>query len=555
MHAGSPPATGVKQPGREGNGLAEIRTHGSACHREGHSAAMSTQTGIQRSYWLDTAPPGDPAPPLSEDISVDVAVVGGGIAGLSTAWELVRRGREVAVLEADRIAAGVTGHTTAKVTALHTLVYDHLRRTRGAEGARLYARSQSAAIDRAAEIAAELGVDCDWEEAAACTYAEDPRRVAQLRAEAEAAREAGLSAEFVTETELPFPVAGAVRVAGQAQFHPRKYLLGLADDLRRRGGAVYEGTRVVGLRKGGPCVLTTDRGVSVRAGDVVIATHYPVFDRALLFTRLSPRRELVVAATIDEDRAPRDMYITQEQATRSVRSAPYGAGKRLLIVTGEHFTPGTADVEERFARLTDWADDRFRGLTFTHRWATQDNDSTDSVPLVGPFHAGSRHTYVATGFGGWGMSGGIMAGRLLGDLVEGRPVEWAGLYDPRRLASVAREGMSFLKHQAQVARHFVGDRLPSGTEPAAEDIAPGDGAVVRLGGRQYAVHRDESGQFHAVSARCTHLGCVVAFNRAEQAWECPCHGSRFAPDGRILQGPAVRPLDKRDSGGSRHADQ
>jgi glycine/D-amino acid oxidase-like deaminating enzyme/nitrite reductase/ring-hydroxylating ferredoxin subunit len=510
---------------------------------------MNTEQGLGGSYWIETAPAGEPALPPSGDLAVEVAVIGGGIAGLSTAWELARRGHEVAVLEADRIAAGVTGHTTAKLTALHTLVYDHLRRTRGREGARLYADSQSAAIRRAAEIAADLGIECEWEGAAACTYAEDAEHVAQLRAEAEAAREAGLPAEFVTDTELPYPVAGAVRVTGQAQFHPVKYLRALTDELRRRGGTVYEGTRVTGLTEGEPCVLSTDAGASVRARDVVVATHYPVFDRALLFTRLSPRRELVVAGTLDADRAPRDMYITPERNTRSVRSAPYADGKRLLIVTGEHFTPGApgiADVEERFDRLTAWALSRFPGLTPTHRWATQDNDSTDSVPLVGPLHPGSHHTYVATGFGGWGLSGGIMAGLLIADLVEGREVEWAGLYDPRRLGSVVREGVSFLKHQAHVAKHFVGDRLPPVTAPAPENLAPGDGAVLRVGGHQCAVHRDDSGQLHAVSARCTHLGCLVAFNHAEQAWECPCHGSRFAPDGRILQGPAVRPLKKRE---------
>ncbi|NUS77293.1 MAG: FAD-dependent oxidoreductase [Streptomyces sp.] len=504
--------------------------------------------GLKGSYWLETAPPGTPAPPPTADLTVDVAVIGGGMAGLSTAWELVREGREVAVLEAGRLAAGVTGRTTAKLTALHTLVYDRLRRTRGAEGARLYARSQTDAIRHAADIVAELGVDCDWEEAAAYTYAEEAEGVAELRAEAEAAREAGLDASFVTATDLPFPVAGAVKVVRQAQFHPRKYLLALAEDLRRRGGTVYEDTRVVALTEGEPCVLTTEAGVTVRANDVVVATHYPVFDRALLFTRLSPRRELVVAGPLDADRAPRDMYITPEQNTRSVRSAPYGGdtGVRLLIVTGEHFTPGTADVDKRFARLSDWAENRFPGLTLTHRWATQDNDSTDSVPLVGPLHPGARHTYVATGFGGWGLSGGIMAGRLISELMAGREVEWAGLYDPRRLGSVVREGVSFLKHQTQVARHFVGDRLPPLSGPAPEDLAPGDGAVMRVGGHRCAVHRDAGGGLHAVSANCTHLGCVVAFNHAEQAWECPCHGSRFAPDGSVLQGPAVRPLERRD---------
>ncbi|MFF3501240.1 FAD-dependent oxidoreductase [Streptomyces sp. NPDC003247] len=511
---------------------------------------MNEQADIRGSYWLHTAPPGAPAPPPEGPLSVDTAVVGAGVAGLSTAWELARRGRSVAVLEAHRIAAGVTGHTTAKLTAQHTLVYDRLRRTRGPEAARLYARSQTDAVRHAAETVEELGVDCEWEDAAALTYAEDPARTAQLEAEAEAAREAGLPAEYVTETDLPFPVAGAVRVDGQAQFHPRKYLLALAEDIRRLGGTLHEHTRVTALHEGRPCELTVESPASattVTAHSVVVATHYPAFDRALLFTRLSPRRELVLTAPLDAARAPRDMYITQEQNTRSVRTAPLPDGRRLLIVTGEHFTPGTgADVEERFARLAGWATERFGSLEFTHRWATQDNDSTDSVPLVGPFHPGSRHVYVATGFGGWGMSTGIMAGRLLSEQITGRACPWSDLYDPRRVTSVVREGAAFLKHQADVARHFVGDRLPAAAGPSVDEIAPGDGAVVKVGGERRAVHRDEAGQLHALSARCTHLGCLVAFNRAERAWECPCHGSRFGVDGRVIQGPAQEPLEHRD---------
>ncbi|MGW0844504.1 FAD-dependent oxidoreductase [Streptomyces sp. NPDC002787] len=498
------------------------------------------------SYWIESAPQEGAYPPLDGELIVDVAVVGAGIAGISTAWELARRGKRVALLEADRVASGVTGHTTAKVSALHTMIYDRLRRTRGAEAAALYARSQTEAIRHAAATVKELEIACDWEDTAAYTYAEDEGRVAELRAEAEAAREAGLPAEFVTETGLPFPVAGAVRVEEQAQFHPRKYLLALVGDLVRQGASVHEGTRVVRLKEGSPCRLTTEAGYTVTAGDVVVATHYPVFDRAMLFTRLSPRRELVLTAPIPAEADPHGTYITQEQRTRSVRTAPYGDGRRLLILTGEHFTPGTADVDERFALLGDWAVDRFGPLDFTHRWATQDNDSTDSVPLVGPFHAGSRHSWVATGFGGWGMSGGIMAGRLLAEQITGHKAPWSDLYDPRRVLSAVREAPSFLKHQAQVARHFVGDRLSPPGDTSVESIAPGDGAVVRLYGHHCAVHRDDDGVIHAVSARCTHMGCLVGFNRAERTWECPCHGSRFDPEGNIVQGPATKPLERRD---------
>ncbi|WP_435281922.1 FAD-dependent oxidoreductase [Streptomyces koelreuteriae] len=504
---------------------------------------MSENEQVSSSYWIQTAPDGR-HPALADELDVDVAVIGAGIAGLCTAWELTRAGRSVAVLEAGRVAAGVTGHTTAKVTALHTLVYDKLRRTRGPEGARLYARSQSEAIERAAGIVEELGIDCAWETRSAYTYACDTGRVDELRAEARAAAEAGLPASFVTETGLPFPVAGAVRVTGQAQFHPRKYLLALAADLIEHGGRIYEDTAVLGLDEGEPCRLSTTTGATVRARDVVVATHYPIFDRALLFARLSPRRELVVAGTIPADQDPDGMFITPDEGIRSVRTAPYEGDRRLLVVTGEHFTPGTGDPRARFAHLTAWAREHFPDLDVTHRWATQDTDPTDTVPLVGPLHPGARHTYVATGFGGWGMSGGMMAGRLLAAQITGEECAWSGLYDPRRLRPAVREAPSFLRTQAKVAGHFVGDRLRP--VPPVEALPPGEGAVVRADGHRLAVYRDDDGSLHAVSARCTHLGCLVAFNGAERAWECPCHGSRFDTDGKVIQGPATKPLERRD---------
>ncbi|MEV7142812.1 FAD-dependent oxidoreductase [Streptomyces tauricus] len=508
---------------------------------------MTTPTelpGTAESYWMATAP-GGRWPALETDVTADVVVIGAGMAGLSIAWELTRAGRAVLVLDADRVAAGVSGYTTAKLTAAHSLVYERLRRTRGKEGARQYAHSQQAAVERVASVAAELGVDCDFERSSALTFTVDPGQRATFAAEAEAAAEAGLAADLVTETDLPFPVAAAVRVAHQARFHPRRYLLALADDITARGGVIHERTRVTGLSEGTPCELTTERGATVTANDVVVATHYPVFDRALHFARLSPRRELVVAAPLPASAAPEHMYITDDLGKRSVRTAPLDEGRRLLIVTGESFPPGTGDTNERFLRLDAWMHEHFPVGDTAYRWAAQDNDVSDGVPLVGPYHPGARHVYVATGFGGWGMSGGAMAGQLLASTLTGTEPEWAGLYDPRRLWSTVREGSALLKQQAEVAKHFVGDRLKSTHVDSVDEIAPGSGAVVRVEGRRCAVYRDETGTAHAVSARCTHLGCLVAFNEAETAWECPCHGSRFGVDGEVLQGPAVRPLPPR----------
>ncbi|AXK36313.1 FAD-dependent oxidoreductase [Streptomyces armeniacus] len=512
---------------------------------------MTTLRIGYESYWMLSAAAG-PCPPLAPDsvTEVDTVVVGGGIAGLSTAWELVRAGKHVAVLEADRIAAGVTGHTSGKLSALHGFVYARIRDTHGAEGARLYARSQQDAVEHAARVAAELGVDCELERRPAYTFVESADHADEMRDEADAAREAGLDASYVTGTGLPFAAHGAVRVPGQIQFHPRKYLLGLAADLRGRGGLIHERTRVVGLDQGEPCRVTAENGAVVVARDVVVATHYPVFDRALMFSRLSPRRELVIAATVPEASDPGGMYLTPERNTRSVHTAPYPfrEGQRLLVVTGEKFVPGTAgigSVNARYERLAAWMYERFPDAGLVHRWATQDNDTTDLVPYIGRFHPATHHTYVAAGFGGWGMSSGILSGRLLAAHITGAALPaWAELYDPVRLHP--RETTAWLRRQSTVARHFVGGRLTPSYVDSPDEIQPGAGAIVRIRGRRCAVHRTAEGEVRALSARCTHLGCLVRFNDAEGAWECPCHGSRFDVDGSVLQGPATRPLEPRE---------
>jgi glycine/D-amino acid oxidase-like deaminating enzyme/nitrite reductase/ring-hydroxylating ferredoxin subunit len=499
---------------------------------------------IFESYWMDTTA-STSYPALTGDLEVDVAVVGAGIAGMCTAWELARAGRSVAVLEADRIVAGTTGYTTAKVTAQHTMIYAHLRSALGAETAQLYAQSQQDAVEHLVATVGELGIDCDLERAPAYTYVTSPDQVQQMRAEVDAAQQAGLPASGVTETGLPFRIAAAIRVDEQAQFHPRRYLLALAEDLTRRGGQIFERTRVVDLDEGEPCRLTTENDATITARDVVVATHYPVFDRALLFARLTPTREVVVAAPIEASQDPAGMYITQEENSRSVRTSPYRDGQRLLIVTGEHFKPGTPGVQDRFATLEQWMREHFSVEEIAYRWSAQDNSTPDKVPFIGRFHPGAEHTFVATGFRGWGMSNGILAGRLLSSLLTGEQPPWARIYDPRRIHPTV-EASTFLKANAAVARHFVGDRIrPPSHADTVDEIKAGSGAIIRHHGRRYAVHRDEKGDLHSVSATCTHLGCTVLFNDAEHSWDCPCHGSRFTPDGTIIHGPATTPLEQR----------
>ncbi|WP_117211917.1 FAD-dependent oxidoreductase [Allorhizocola rhizosphaerae] len=486
------------------------------------------------SYWVQTSR-AQPYPVLSQNTVADVVVIGAGIAGISCARELARTGRSVIVIEARRVLKGVTGNTTAKLTSLHTLIYARLAGSLGAQAARQYAQAQQDALAHVRATVEELGIDCDLEQRSAYTYSTDAD---EIRAEVEAANAAGLQANLVTTTGLPFPVVAAVRLEDQAQFHPLRYLHGVIEDLQRHGGQIFEDTCVVKLQPGTPARVTTESGVVVETGAIVVATHFPFHDKVGLVTRLVPRRELVVAAPIPKDVDPEGMYITREQGVRSVRTAPHKRGERLLIVTGEIYRPGTPGVSERFDRLTEWAQRHFPIGQPSHRWSAQDNDTTDGMPYIGTI---AENVYVATGFGGWGMTNGVASGRIIAGEVDGTPMPWAGLFDPGRVHLKAEAG-ELLRNAATVTKHFIGDRIQAKRDMVVE---PGTGDVVRVDGAPVAVYRDPDGTPHAVSAVCTHLGCIVGFNDAESTWDCPCHGSRFDVNGYVLQGPAVEPLEAR----------
>ena len=470
--------------------------------------------------------------------AVEVVVIGAGIAGLTTAYALARDGRSVLVVDSGPVGGGVSGHTTAKLTAQHAEKYASLREHKGPEAAAQYGQDQSAAVDWIERTSAELGVDCGFTRTDSYVYTTETRRVTDLRAEAAAAADAGLPAEFVEEIALDVPAAGAVRFAGQARFHPRRWLLGLASAIEALGGQVSENARVVRVDERPVPVVHTERG-KVRAEEVVIATHYPVLDRGFYFARLDPVRDLVVAGPVAGN--PADGMFLDADTHHSVRYLDHN-GERLAIVGGEHYRTGEeVDVEARYARLAEWAG-RHAGVTgVTHRWSAHDLSTLDSVPYVGRYHPVSRHLWVATGFGQWGMSGGTAAGLLLADLIAGRENGGAWLYHPERFD--LRSGVSLARNNFTVAKHLVGDHLRAvGADAEFATLGLGEARVATTGASVVAAYRDSEGVLHRRSAHCTHLGCVVAFNNAEKTWDCPCHASRFGVDGSVIQGPATRPL-------------
>jgi glycine/D-amino acid oxidase-like deaminating enzyme/nitrite reductase/ring-hydroxylating ferredoxin subunit len=491
------------------------------------------------SYWLADRPP--PAyPEMGAPPEVDVAVVGGGIAGITTAYLLKQAGRTVALVEARRLLHGVTGHTTAKVSAQHGLVYAELRDRWDADTAAGYAASQLAALDWLRAEAGRLGVDCQWAERDSYVYAEDPSQRDRLRREAAAAADLGLPASYVDQVDLPYPTAGAVRFTGQAQFHPVRWLVALAERIPGDGSHVVEQTRVLDADPDAG-TLTTDRG-PLRARDVVIATHFPILDRGFFFARMAPVRDLVVAGPVPGGQGPAGMYVAADTG-HSVRTTPLADGRDLVIVLGEHYRPGTRpDVTDHHEALARWAAARLRVASIDYRWSAQDNATVDRLPYIGRYTRASRHLWVATGFGQWGMTNGTLAGLLLRDLITGRQNPWASLYDPARTALRPSAG-AFVRDNAVVAKHFVGDRLRAALIDTPTDLAPGQAAVCTIGGHLTALRRGRDGRLTALSGRCTHLGCAVAFNDDEQTWDCPCHGSRYAVDGAVLEGPAIHPLE------------
>jgi glycine/D-amino acid oxidase-like deaminating enzyme/nitrite reductase/ring-hydroxylating ferredoxin subunit len=488
---------------------------------------------MTRSVWIDTAPEAPAFGELDREVDADVAVIGGGIVGVTLAWLLKREGLRVVLVEADRIGHGVSGHTTAKVSSQHGVIYARLRSRFGARGARTYAQANEAALAFVAERVAENGIECDFRRRPSYAYGD----AAELEDEARAAQEAGLPATLVRSTPLPYPVQAAVRFGAQAEFHVLKYLHALAAQLPGEGCEVFEGSRAVEV---GPFVKTP--GGRVRAQHVVMATHYPFLDRTLAFARLFPERSYAILCRISGE-APEGMFISASSPTRSVRAVPVD-GEELLLVGGEGHKPGTGgDTRERYRRLEAFAREHWDVRSVEYRWSAQDNTTADSLPYVGAATPFTPRLLMATGFAKWGMTGGTAAAMILADAILGRDNPWAGLFDPNRLHPAGV--LKLAEENVRTGLHFLGDRLRSGGGRPLASLRPGEGGIVELDGETVAGHRRDDGSLVAVSATCTHLACRVAWNAAERSWDCPCHGSRFSPEGDVLQGPAVHRLERR----------
>jgi glycine/D-amino acid oxidase-like deaminating enzyme/nitrite reductase/ring-hydroxylating ferredoxin subunit len=509
---------------------------------------MRSDSGYTTSVWMDTASVPE-YPPLRGDLRTNVCIVGAGIAGMTTAYLLARAGRAVIVIDDGPIGGGETGRTTAHITAALDDHYREIEKLHGEEGARIAAESHTAAINRVESIASLEDIDCDFERVDGYLFlgGGDDRSV--LEDELAASHRAGLS-DVVLVEKAPldsFDTGPALKFPRQAQFHPLKYLNGLARAIIRDGGQIYCGSHVESVEDGEPATVRTSDGIIITADAVVVATNTPVNDWVILHTKQSAYRTYVIGGRVPRGAVPRGLYWDTPDPYHYIRLHEVDAAldperkDELLIVGGEDHKTGQADdFEERFACLEEWTRERFPMLGHVDfKWSGQVMEPVDYMGFIGKNPGTDEHIFIATGDSGNGMTHGTIAGILLTDLILGRKNPWARLYDPSRVT--LRATGEFLKENINVAVQY-GDYATPGDVDSYDDIAPGSGAIVRRGMKKIAVYKDEQGGIHERSAVCTHLYCIVDWNTAERTWDCPCHGSRFDPYGRVVNGPAITDL-------------
>jgi glycine/D-amino acid oxidase-like deaminating enzyme/nitrite reductase/ring-hydroxylating ferredoxin subunit len=500
---------------------------------------MRRGSGSTTSIWMETAKIAA-RPALTKNMTADVCIVGAGIAGLTTAYLLAQEGARVAVLDDGLIASGETSRTTAHLVNELDDHYFELERLHGEKGAKLAAQSHTAAIDRFEAIIAKEEIDCDFERLDGYLFVPPGEATDVIEKELEAAHRAGLAGvERVLRAPLEgFDTGPCLRFPRQAQFHPLKYLNAITQAIEKNGGQIFNLTHAEGFEDGGsgPGQVKTSKGPIVSARAIVVATNTPVNDWVKIHTKQAAYRTYVIGMRVAKGSVTKALFWDTPDPYHYVRLQDAG-NHDVLIVGGEDHKTGQADdADQRFERLEAWTRERFRvAEDVEFRWSGQVMEPVDGLAFIGR-NPGDKNIYVATGFSGNGMTYGTIAGILLTDLIQGRENEWTKLYDPSRTS--LRAAKEFAKENLNVVAQFA-DYATAGDVDEAGEIAAGTGAVIRDGLKKVAVYRSTSGELHRHSAVCPHLGCIVDWNSIEKTWDCPCHGSRFDPFGKVLNGPAI----------------
>lgn len=477
---------------------------------------------------------------LKEDIETEVAIVGGGITGITTAYLLAKEGVQVALLEADRLVNGVTGHTTAKVTAQHELIYDDLIQHMGKSKARLYYEANSEALEFIRNLVDKENMDCDFSNQDAYVYASTEKTMSRLMKEWEAYKKLGIDGDVVDE--LPFMnVKKALIMKGQAQFHPKRYLAHMLEMLKDKNVNIYEKTQAVNVDHGERPIVKTQGGHGVKAKHVLSCSHYPFYDGlGFYFTRMYASRSYILAAKIDKE-FPGGMYISADRPVRSLRAANMN-GEQLVFIVGEsHKTGQGKDTLSHYEALESFGRQIFGNIEVKYRWSAQDLETLDNVPYIGRITSGESSILVATGYKKWGMTSGTAAAMLMRDYVLGRKNRYSPLFSPSRFYADPSL-KQFLVQNADVAKHLIRGKFEFPMKDP-DKLENDEGQVIVYKGQRAGAYKDKDGILHILDTTCSHLGCEVEWNHGDRTWDCPCHGSRYSYKGEVIEGPAEKPLE------------
>jgi glycine/D-amino acid oxidase-like deaminating enzyme/nitrite reductase/ring-hydroxylating ferredoxin subunit len=477
-------------------------------------------------------------PRLCRDLAVDVAVVGAGITGLTAAWLLKKAGKSVAVLDLGELGSGATGRSSGHLTALPDRPLSRILADFGEAGAREVVRSGQEAIDQIESICAG-GVEARFERVPGFRYSETEVGLQSLHEEAEAAARLGLPATFAEQVPLPFPVRGALRIEHQAQFHPLLYLEGLVEQVAGDGCHIFEHTKVGEIEEGAPCRVVAGSHV-VSAGTVIEATHTPLNRSLGIQSRVSPYLTYVLGLRIKGE-VPSGLFWDTAEPYHYLRRAKVGSGDCLLVGGADHKSGQEQDPGRHLEELLEYAGRRFTVVSTEWSWSQQVFESADGLPFVGR-KPGYERVLVAGGYSGTGLTFGTLAGTLLSEMALGREVPSAPLYSPSRIKPLAA-AKEFLRDNLNVAWHLVADRLKSHAAEGHDPLKPCQGRLMHVEGKNVAVYLDETSRLHVLSPTCPHAGGTVSWNDLEKTWDCPCHGGRFSPLGKVLASPPTQDLE------------
>lgn len=499
---------------------------------------------MNESYWLLSSK-SKKYKVLDEDISTDYLIVGGGIVGLTTAFLLAKEKLSVTLLDADRIGYGATGRNTGKVTTMHNS-YAKIEKKYGLEKAKLYYEANNKALKFIKNTIYEYNIDCDFEKVPAFIYTTDENYIEDLKSEYEACLRIGIPCKYYDELEgVPLDVKGAISFENQGQFNPKKYINALAELCEKLGVKIYENTPVDDLKKETDYIIKTRNNNTINSKNLVIASHTPWYDGGLklYFGKEEANCSYLLATDLNID-LPNGMYLSIEEPVRTFKIYNE-SDKKVLIIGGSDHQVGKGNIEsDIYEEIEKFAESSFNSKKTITKWMTQDYISFDDIPYIGHINSKEKNIYVATGFCKWGNTNGTVAGLLIRDLILNNSSEYEELFNPTRGGSYL--STRFMSFNLGVALDYVNGKLNFGYDDMPR--RKGEGRIVNIDGKRYGAFRNYDGNLHIVDITCTHLGCELRFNSAENTWDCPCHGSRFDYDGNILNGPALKPLKKYGNG-------